>query len=83
MCYFNCYCILQFGEGKVGILARNDIGFLCWEKNETKTEDLQLGSRLKTPVYPVWVTCINEHWGVLFNPNRELMKCYSAENRFI
>ena len=40
------------------------------------------GSRLKTPVLPIWVTCINNEWGVLFNPNRDLMKSYSAENRF-
>ena len=39
------------------------------------------GSRLKTPVLPIWVTCINNEWGVLFNPNRDLMKSYSAENR--
>ena len=42
---------------------------------------MNLGSRLKTPVLPIWVTCINENWGVLFNPNRDLMKSYSAENR--
>ena len=36
---------------------------------------------MKTPVLPIWVTCINNEWGVLFNPNRDLMKSYSAENR--
>ena len=44
--------------------------------------DFNLGSRLKTPVLPIWVTCINDEWGVLFNPNKDLMKSYSAENRF-
>ena len=43
--------------------------------------DVNLGSRLKTPVLPIWVTCINDNWGVLFNPNKDLMKSYSAENR--
>ena len=37
--------------------------------------------RLKTPVLPIWVTCVNDNWGVLFNPNKDLMKSYSAENR--
>ena len=37
---------------------------------------------MKTPVLPIRVTCINNEWGVLFNPNRDLMKSYSAENRF-
>ena len=68
-------------EGRVGIATRNDIGFLIWTENEEATADLNLGSRLKTPVLPVWVTCVNENWGVLFNPNRDLMKSHSAENR--
>ena len=71
----------EFGEGKVGITSRNEIGFLYWEQNEEKTQDINLGSRLKTPVLPIWGTCINENWGVLFNPNSDLMKSYSAENR--
>ena len=76
-------------------MARNDLGFIVWNSNEEKTMNLNLvngvnecdpkseqGSRLKTPVLPIWVTCINNEWGVLFNPNRDLMKSYSAENRF-
>lgn len=74
-------------------MARNDLGFILWDDNEVKTMGSNLvsprctaagiaqGSRLKTPVLPIWVTCINNCWGVLFNPNRDLMKSYSAENR--
>ena len=40
-----------------------------------------IGSRLKTPVLPIWVSCVNGEYGVLFNPNKDLMKSYSAENR--
>ena len=58
------------------------MGFLLWDISEEKTMDSNLGSRLKTPVLPIWVTCINEQWGVLFNPNKDLMKSYSAENRW-
>ena len=58
------------------------MGFLLWDITEEKTMDSNLGSRLKTPVLPIWVTCINEQWGVLFNPNKDLMKSYSAENRW-
>ena len=72
----------DYGEGKVGITGRNDIGFLFWMNTEEETLDYNLGSRLKTPVLPIWVTCINDDWGVLFNPNKDLMKSYSAENRF-
>ena len=74
--------MFQFKDGKVGITGRNDIGLLVWKQNEAATADLSLGSRLKTPVLPVWITCVNNNWGVLFNPNRDLMKNYSAENRF-
>ena len=42
---------------------------------------MNVGSRLKTPVLPIWVTCVNHNWFFLFNPNRDLMKSYSAENR--
>ena len=62
-------------------MDRNDIGFLVWESDKDQTELLKLGSRYKTPVLPIWVTCINNNWGVLFNPREDLMKSHSAENR--
>ena len=64
-----------------GIQGRTDIGFLIWEKDEERTASLKLGSRLKTPFLPIWVTRVNGNWGVLFNPNKDLMKSYSAENK--
>jgi len=72
----------DYGEGKVGITGRNEMGLLVWQTNEYLTNKLGLGSRMKTPVLPIWITCVNDNWGVLFNPNRDLMKNYSAENRF-
>ena len=71
----------DFGEGKVGILNRNEMGMLVWDTNQKMTEDMNLGSRLKTPILPIWVTCVNGNWGILFNPNKDLMKSYAAENR--
>ena len=65
----------------MGITGRNDIGFLLWDQDEKLTEEAGLGSRLKTPVLPIWITCVNGSWGVLFNPNKDLMKSYAAENR--
>ena len=67
--------------GKFGISDRNDIGFLAWYKNENLNKNLKVGSRLKTPSLPIWVTCVNDQWGVLFNPNMDLLKSHSAENR--
>ena len=43
---------------------------------------LRLGSRLKTPVYPIWVCIATDNTGVLFSTDRELMRDYRAENHF-
>jgi len=72
----------EYGDGLVGIQGRTDIGFLIWEKDEDITASLNLGSRLKTSFLPIWLTRVNGNWGVLFNPNKDLMKSYSAENKF-
>jgi hypothetical protein len=67
---------------RAGAIGRNDIGFLLWEKDQLRTEKWGLGSRMKTPTLPMWVTKVNGQIGVLFNPNKELMRSYNAENRF-
>ena len=61
--------------------GRNDLGLLIWDKDEATTAEFSLGSRLKTPVLPIWLTLCNGHIGILFNPNRDLMRSYHAENR--
>lgn len=52
------------------------------ENEHLKGSSRQPGSRLKTPAYPIWVTCCCGHYGVLFNSNRELLRNYHAEKRF-
>ena len=59
--------------------ARSDIGLLIWKKDEEETSKLNMGSRYKTPNLPVWVSCVNGNWGVLFSPNKDLLK---SENRW-
>ena len=66
---------------RTGVILRNDIGLLLWDKDMSRTARWQLGSKLKTPTLPMWVTRVNGQYGVLFNPNRELMRSYHAENR--
>ena len=68
-------------DGKFGISDRNEVGFLAWYENENVNKNLKVGSRLKTPSLPIWVSCVNDQWGVLFNPNMDLLKSHSAENR--
>jgi hypothetical protein len=68
---------------RVGIENRNDLGLLVWEHDEASTAAYNLGSRLKTPDLPIWVTKINGHVGILFNPNKELTRSYHVENRYV
>ena len=48
----------KFGEGKVGIVSRNEFGFLYWNSDNKKMEAINLGSRYRTPILPIWVTVI-------------------------
>ncbi|KPI99133.1 Protein FAM188B [Papilio xuthus] len=75
------YALPQFG-----VLSRSPVGFLLWHEGlDNRLSALTKqhpGSRLKTPAFPIWITCSSGHFGVLFNTNRELLKNYQAEKRF-
>ena len=75
------YFWMQFGDGKLGIVGRNEFGFLYWDCDEAKARTVDLGSRYRTPVLPLWLTCIQDSWGVLFSPNKDQMKSHAAQNR--
>lgn len=68
-----------------GILARSEVGLLVhYEETSTPVQVTQIpGSRLKTPSYPIWITCAKGHYGILFNTNRELLRNHLAERRYI
>ena len=74
------YFWMQFGEGKLGIVGRNEFGFLYWHGDEARAR-VELGSRYRTPVLPLWLTCVQDTWGVLFSPNKDQMKSHAAQNR--
>ncbi|XP_063842046.1 inactive ubiquitin carboxyl-terminal hydrolase MINDY-4B-like isoform X1 [Scylla paramamosain] len=65
---------------KTGILQRAEVGLLVWKRQDGGP--VLVGSRLKTPSLPIWVTRCNDAYGILFNPNRDLIRDYHAENRF-
>jgi hypothetical protein len=48
-----------------------------------ETAEFQLGSRLKTPMLPIWVICCKGQWGILFSPSKSLIKSYQAENKLV
>ena len=74
--------VKESNEERVGLIDRNSIGFLIWDRGSERTKNHNLGSRYKTPHLPIWVTNVNNHWGVLFNPKPDLLKNAAAENRF-
>ncbi|XP_064112327.1 inactive ubiquitin carboxyl-terminal hydrolase MINDY-4B-like [Macrobrachium nipponense] len=66
---------------KTGILSRCEIGLLVGPSADG--DDSEVGSRLKTPSLPLWVTRCNGHsYGIIFSPNRELIRNYHAEKTF-
>ena len=50
--------------------------------NEEKTASLNLGSRLKTPIVPIWIVVASEHSGVLFGDDKQLLRDYHGENKY-
>jgi hypothetical protein len=64
-----------------GIHVRSPIGLLIWMRTEEKTAAYKLGSRLKTPIYPIWLIVASEQSGVLFSDDRDLLRDYRSEIR--
>ena len=62
-------------------MVRSEIGFLVHDVEGPATK--VPGSRLKTPSLPIWLTLCLGHYGVLFNTNRELLRNYHAERRYV
>ena len=73
--------MFQIGEGKIGIPDKKDlhIGFLIWKKETNLMKHLKTGSKLKNPILPLWVISSDDHWGVLFSPNADLLKQFTKE----
>ncbi|CAG0900413.1 unnamed protein product, partial [Cyprideis torosa] len=70
-----------FGQTQMGIPLRADIGFLYYKQGE-EDNALEIGSRLKTPFHPIWVTYCNDSFGVLFSTTKDLVRDYHAERHF-
>ncbi|XP_071838759.1 inactive ubiquitin carboxyl-terminal hydrolase MINDY-4B-like isoform X2 [Apostichopus japonicus] len=68
----------------VGILERSDIGLLIIDREKPASRDptKHLGSMLKTPKFPIWVTSLNRHISVLFATNINLNRDWRSEQKF-
>ncbi|KAK6196307.1 hypothetical protein SNE40_001557 [Patella caerulea] len=65
-----------------GVKERSKVGFLYWNKREDDGQRTQVGSMLKTPKYPIWLTSINDQIGLLFSTNIDLISDWRTEHRF-
>jgi len=63
-------------------MCRSPIGMLVWMDNEHETTLLRLGSRLKTPLSPIWLVVAGIHTGVLFSTEQSLLNNHHSENRY-
>ena len=66
-----------------GVPERGEVGFLLWEEVDVDLLRTEVGSRLKTPLLPIWLTCCHRQYGVLFHLNRDLTRDYRAEHRSV
>ncbi|XP_031554774.1 probable ubiquitin carboxyl-terminal hydrolase MINDY-4 [Actinia tenebrosa] len=65
-----------------GIKTRSDIGYLTL-KEHLKPKEIQVGSMLKTPKYPIWVVdSTGGRYGVIFCLNSELVNDWKLERLF-
>ncbi|RUS85296.1 hypothetical protein EGW08_006943 [Elysia chlorotica] len=65
-----------------GIKTRSNVGFMFWDKGEDPERRTEVGSMLKTPKNPIWLTKINGLFGLLFSLNPDLVSDWRVENRF-
>jgi hypothetical protein len=65
-----------------GMEQRSEIGFLYFDKTEDDKHRTEIGSMLKTPNYPIWVTSVNGVNGVLFCTVRDLTCDWKVERYF-
>nr|XP_022344132.1 inactive ubiquitin carboxyl-terminal hydrolase MINDY-4B-like isoform X2 [Crassostrea virginica] len=66
-----------------GIQERSEIGFLFWDKGENDDNRTEVGSMLKTPKKPLWLSLVNGQPGLLFSTNLDLVSDWRVETRFI
>ncbi|XP_022088010.1 inactive ubiquitin carboxyl-terminal hydrolase MINDY-4B-like isoform X2 [Acanthaster planci] len=68
----------------IGMLRRAECGFLVVDRSKVKEEEkVEVGSMLKTPRVPVWLTFLNGRYSMLFCTNIRLTSDWRAEHRFL
>ncbi|XP_064647724.1 probable ubiquitin carboxyl-terminal hydrolase MINDY-4 isoform X2 [Lineus longissimus] len=76
--------VIELGEGGTstilrGISSRSDIGLMSLFEHY---KSCQVGTFMKTPIYPIWVICSESHFSVLFSLNKQLVNDWKAERQF-
>lgn len=65
-----------------GIKNRSDVGLLYWNASEEDNKRTEVGSMLKTPRYPVWLSIMGKNIAVLFNTKIDLINNWRFELAF-
>jgi len=65
-----------------GMEQRSEVGFLYYDKSEDDKHRTEIGSMLKTPRYPIWLTMVNGVYGILFCTARDLTSDWKVERYF-
>lgn len=72
----------EHAKPRKGIQVRSTIGFLHYDKTEHQDNRTEVGSMLKTPKLPLWLTNTNGQIGLLFSNKIDLVSDWRVENRF-
>lgn len=75
--------LLDISHPLRGIKQRSHVGYMFWDKTEDSDKRTEVGSMLKTPKCPIWLTNINSQIGLLFSINLDLVSDWRIENRFV
>ncbi|XP_033099943.1 inactive ubiquitin carboxyl-terminal hydrolase MINDY-4B-like [Anneissia japonica] len=70
---------------QIGLSRRSDIGIMYLDHRDgrhQRPQIIEVGTMLKTPKYPVWVTYINGKCGLLFCLKRNLLREARSEHCF-
>ena len=58
--------LLLTGIASPSLDKQPDVGLLTWHHQDQQVRSLRLG-KLRNPNLPVWLTCVDDQWGILFS----------------
>jgi len=75
----NSWAFVNGDAERKGFVGRSEFGMLLSKENPLFK---LLGVYMKTPILPIWLTKCEGQMGLIFNPNKDLLKSKGMENKF-